>query len=390
MQNERTISLRRLYWVGPLAVLSSIVAVLLMRLIAVAIVRPAPNFLPLTITPAIVDTTILVTWAVVAFAVVLRFASNPISTFKVIAGFVLLGSFLPDIALALSRALGATWPYAFALMSLHVAAWAACVSILTKLAPVAAYEDGKRPRWMTAVQSASDVLLWLLAFIAGVAVELLVIVRTIGLQTPVASLSGKPIVWIVQFLQPLITLPILTIVLRWRGEDWGRLGLHLPTDWRWFCRRLAVALLVMFGAAYVVRHGVIAPLHLQSTGASPFSGVQGNVSAFVAALTYAAFGAGLNEELQFRGFLQDRVTRILGSGTAAVHASVVVTALVFGLFHRSLGAANVVYASLLGIVLGELYLWADRNLWVVVIVHSLFDVVRVINFFLTGNDLPTG
>jgi hypothetical protein len=35
-----------------------------------------------------------------------------------------------------------------------------------------------------------------------------------------------------------------------------------------------------------------------------------------------------------------------------------------------------------------IYLWADRNLWVVIILHSLFDVIRVVQFFLTGNDLP--
>jgi membrane protease YdiL (CAAX protease family) len=56
--------------------------------------------------------------------------------------------------------------------------------------------------------------------------------------------------------------------------------------------------------------------------------------------------------------------------------------------HGSLGAANVVYAALGGIVLGMIYLWADRNLWVVIILHSLFDVIRVVQFFLTGNDLP--
>ena len=46
---------------------------------------------------------------------------------------VLLLSFLPDIALAISHR--ATWPYAFALMSMHIAAWAVCVSMLTRLTP---------------------------------------------------------------------------------------------------------------------------------------------------------------------------------------------------------------------------------------------------------------
>jgi membrane protease YdiL (CAAX protease family) len=54
---------------------------------------------------------------------------------------------------------------------------------------------------------------------------------------------------------------------------------------------------------------------------------------------------------------------------------------------HELQSANVIYAGLLGIVLGIIYLRADRNLWVVVILHSLFDVQRAIQFFLWGNDL---
>jgi hypothetical protein len=133
MQIKRTSPLRRLSWVGPLTVLASIAAVLVTRSIVVALVRPVPGFLPLTIIPAVVDTAILVTWAVLVFAAVLKYASSPVHTYKVISRFVLLVSFLPDIALAKFRTLGATWPYAFGLMAMHVAAWAVCVTMLTKL-----------------------------------------------------------------------------------------------------------------------------------------------------------------------------------------------------------------------------------------------------------------
>jgi len=45
----------------------------------------------------------------------------------------LLLSFLPDIGLAKSHLFGATWPYAFALMAMHIPAWAVCVTMLPNL-----------------------------------------------------------------------------------------------------------------------------------------------------------------------------------------------------------------------------------------------------------------
>jgi hypothetical protein len=67
------------------------------------------------------------------FVLVARLASNPIRTYQIIAGVVLLFSFLPDLSLARSQVSGANWPDALALMAMHIVAWAVCVTMLTKL-----------------------------------------------------------------------------------------------------------------------------------------------------------------------------------------------------------------------------------------------------------------
>ena len=89
----------------------------------------------------IVFTVVLVTAAVVVFALVARFIKNPIRTYQIITLVVLVISFLPDIAYAGSSMPGAmhstgsaqAWPVAIVLMLMHIAAWAICVSILIKL-----------------------------------------------------------------------------------------------------------------------------------------------------------------------------------------------------------------------------------------------------------------
>jgi hypothetical protein len=138
----------RLIWVGPLTVLASIAAVLVVRFIAVVLLHPEPTFMPLSMPAAIIDTAILVTFAVFVFHRVISgrdlprmlmgvagwrfFTLDPIPAYRLLAVKALLVSFVPDIAVAFW--LRAKWPYAVALAAMHIAAWAVCVPMLTKLA----------------------------------------------------------------------------------------------------------------------------------------------------------------------------------------------------------------------------------------------------------------
>jgi hypothetical protein len=134
MANTRThIRLSRLFWIGPLTILASILGVLIVRMAAVAILKPDPIPMSLGWVLPAIFTFVLVTGAVVVFALVARFARDPFRIYQIIAFAFLLISFLPDIGFARSPMPGANWPNAIALMLMHVAAWAICVNLLTKL-----------------------------------------------------------------------------------------------------------------------------------------------------------------------------------------------------------------------------------------------------------------
>ena len=130
------IQLRKLWWVGPLTVLASIVGVLIVRVIAVAILNPDPTPLALGWVMPILFTAVLCSGAVLVFALVARFAKAPIRTYQTIAFVVLLLSLLPDIGFAQAPMPGANWPNAIALMIMHVVAWAITVFMLSKLSVV--------------------------------------------------------------------------------------------------------------------------------------------------------------------------------------------------------------------------------------------------------------
>ena len=136
MSANSSIQLRKLWSVGPLTVLASVIGVLIVRSVAIAILHPpyGPG-LAIVMIP-IVLTVILCTAAVLVFALVGRFANNPVRTYLIISSIFLVISFLPDIAAVSAPMPGAGWPYSITLMIMHVVAGFITVYMLIKLAAV--------------------------------------------------------------------------------------------------------------------------------------------------------------------------------------------------------------------------------------------------------------
>jgi hypothetical protein len=93
------VNLRKLLWVGPLTIVAAVIAVLVIRVIAVTLLNPSPAFSPLGWTQPIIFTIAGVTCAVFTFAIVGRVARRPIRVFHIVAFVALLFSFIPDVLL---------------------------------------------------------------------------------------------------------------------------------------------------------------------------------------------------------------------------------------------------------------------------------------------------
>lgn len=101
----------------------------------------------------------------------------------------------------------------------------------------------------------------------------------------------------------------------------------------------------------------------------------------------AAFG----EELLARGFILNRIARIIGSSkigssktgsskTPAVLAAVFLQAAIFGAFHIHQGIGGALMTGAAGLILGLVWLGGGRNLWACFLLHGLID-------FLAANGL---
>jgi hypothetical protein len=125
----------RVLWAGPLVLLASVIAVMCIRIIAVYILNPEPDFQPLSVSPPILDTVLFGAAAVyVFFRMCFSSLDDPTIRYRSLAWKVLVVSFIPDVIVALRRSWGGGWPEALALMTMHIAVWALCISMLPSLA----------------------------------------------------------------------------------------------------------------------------------------------------------------------------------------------------------------------------------------------------------------
>ena len=130
MDEPAQIKLGRFLWAGPLTIVVSVVAVLLIRTLAVTILNPDERFLPLTKGISVFDTVFCGGCAVFALFSMARYSLEPIREYRSLALKVLLVSFGPDIALATLHWYGGGWPEALFLMAMHIAVWGICVTLL--------------------------------------------------------------------------------------------------------------------------------------------------------------------------------------------------------------------------------------------------------------------
>ena len=112
-----------------MTIAAALAAVLAVREVAVRVIHPDPTFTPLTLGSPIVAAVVCTMMAVYVFAGIAPYP-NGIRTWRRVATAVLILSFAPNALIAALHFMGGGWPEACALMTMHVAVWAICVTLL--------------------------------------------------------------------------------------------------------------------------------------------------------------------------------------------------------------------------------------------------------------------
>lgn len=123
----------RFAFIGVATVVAAVVANIIAYYVLGAIIRYDPTFLVLqNVSPVILFTVVPAILAVLLYALLLRYNSDPARTFTVIAIVVLIGSIVPDITY-IPTVPGASPAQAVALALMHVIAAVVITLMLTRL-----------------------------------------------------------------------------------------------------------------------------------------------------------------------------------------------------------------------------------------------------------------
>ncbi len=180
------------------------------------------------------------------------------------------------------------------------------------------------------------------------------------------------------FAGNLIVIPLSAIlVLMWAQQSrtpWRKIGYVRPESW---IRDLMWG--IAFGAVFkMVMKAVVMPL----LGADPINHTYhylvGNTGALPAMVFVLVVGAGFGEETLFRGYMFERLRKLLGTGALAQGAIVSITAGLFGLAHYpEQGIAGVQQATIFGAIFA-----ATGQIWKLMCAHAAFDLTALAIIYL--------
>jgi uncharacterized protein len=188
----------------------------------------------------------------------------------------------------------------------------------------------------------------------------------LGLVVMLAILLGNGIV------APLSAVLVLLWAQR-SNTPWREIGYVRPRSWP-----RTVATGIAFGVVLkLVMKSVVMPL----LGADPvnqaYHYLVGNSAALPGMVFTMTIGAGFGEETLFRGYLFERLGKLLGAGAAAKAAIVVLTSAVFGLAHYPVqGLAGAEQGAIVGLVFGTIFAITGR-IFMLMIAHAAFDLTAL-------------
>lgn len=173
---------------------------------------------------------------------------------------------------------------------------------------------------------------------------------------------------------------VLVLVWAWRSHTpWRELGFVRPKSWI-----LTAIAGIVFGIAFkFLTKAVVMPL----LGADPvnpaFQYLAGNRAVLPRMIYAMIFIAGFGEETVFRGFLFERLRKLLGGGPATNAIIVTISASVFGLAHYfNQGITGVEHSVITGLVFGTMFVITGQ-IWIVMFAHAAYDLTALAMIYLS-------
>jgi membrane protease YdiL (CAAX protease family) len=171
---------------------------------------------------------------------------------------------------------------------------------------------------------------------------------------------------------PLSAILVLVWVSLSR-TPWREIGYVRPQSWT---RTLAIG--IVFGvASKFLMKAIVMPLLGGPPVNQAYHWVAGNTAALPFMLFLMIVVAGFGEETLYRGWMFERLGKLLGTGVWARTSIVVLTAVLFALPHYvDQGSAGVEQALITGLVFGTIFALTGR-IFLLMVAHAAFDLTAL-------------
>jgi membrane protease YdiL (CAAX protease family) len=180
----------------------------------------------------------------------------------------------------------------------------------------------------------------------------------------------------------LVFMPIAaTLILLWAWlskTPWREIGLARPRSW---IGGAALGIALGVGLKFVLK-AIVLPLLAAPPVNASFHHLAGNLPATLDLVAYAVYGAGFAEELVFRGYLFERLDKLLGNSMMTTTLIVVVTTALFAVAHWQQGPYGMINAAFTGTALAIVFLACKRRLFVPMVMHAAFDITAAAMIYL--------
>ena len=176
-------------------------------------------------------------------------------------------------------------------------------------------------------------------------------------------------------LLPVPLSPVLVLLWTARSRTpWSAIGYVRPRSWIGTILVgvvVGVALKLLIKAVVMPRLGA-APLN------QAYQFLVGDQAAMLGTLFMVIVVGGWGEETLYRGYLFERLGKLLGKGPLAKAVIVVLTSTLFGLLHlHDQGWAGAEQAILTGLTFGTIFAVTGR-IWLPMFAHAAYDVTAVL------------
>ena len=180
----------------------------------------------------------------------------------------------------------------------------------------------------------------------------------------------------------LLFVPLSALlVLGWAHVSrtpWREIGYVQPGHW-WRDALLGIA----GGMALrLLMQVLVMPLVGHHSTNQQFHFLVGNTAALIGVASLLLINSGFGEETLFRGFLFERLRKLLGHTRAATAAIVLLTSAFFGLAHYAeQGWIGVMQSSMTGLVFGAAFAITGR-IWPIMWAHAAFNLMAIAIIYL--------